>query len=55
MDEDPQLWTLQKSAEIAALCEQMLGAADAGDERVRDLLTMFEPSARDELAKQSNS
>jgi hypothetical protein len=48
---ETQLWTLEKSAEIADLWEQLLVAADAGDERARDFLATFGPWARGELAK----
>jgi len=55
MDEDPQLRTLQKSAEIPARWEQLPGAADAGDERTPELLATFGPSAREELAQRQKS
>jgi hypothetical protein len=55
MADETQLWTLEKSAEIADLWERLLQAADAGDERARDFLATFSPWARDELAKRPKS
>ena len=55
MADPSELWTLEKSAAIADLWEQLLGAADAGDERARDFLATFGPWARDELAKRPKS
>jgi len=55
MADETQLWTLEKSAEIADLWEQLLGAADAGDERARDFLATFGPWARDQLAARRKS
>lgn len=55
MADDPLFWTLQKSAQIADLWEQLLGAADAGDERARDFLATFGPWAQGELAKRPKS
>jgi hypothetical protein len=55
MTDKAQLWTLEKSAEIADLWEQLLGAANGGDQRARDFLATFGPWARDELAKTPKS
>jgi len=55
MADEPQLWTLEKSAAIADLWEQLIGAADAGDERAGDFLATFGPWARDQLAKRPKS
>jgi hypothetical protein len=55
MADDSQLWTLEKSAAIADLWDQLLGAADAGDERARDFLATFGPWAREQLAKRPRS
>ena len=55
MADDPQFWTLQQSAEIADLWEQLFVAADSGDERARDFLETFEPWARDELGTRRKS
>jgi hypothetical protein len=55
MDSSPPAWSLEKSAEIGALWQQLLDAADAGDERARDFLATFGPWARDELAKRPKS
>ena len=55
MAENRQLWTLEKSAAIADLWEQLLSAAEAGDERARDFLATFGPWAREELAKRPKS
>lgn len=49
MSDDPKLWTLQKSAEIADLWGQLIGAADCGDERARDFLATFGPWASEQL------
>jgi hypothetical protein len=53
--DEPFLWSLKKSEEIADLWKELLDAADAGDERARDFLAMFGPWARDELAKRPKS
>lgn len=50
-----ELWELKKSADIADLYEQLLDAADTGDQRARDFLATFGPWARGELAKRPKS
>ena len=55
MPDSPHLWSLEKSAEIADLWEQLLEAAEAGDERARDFLATFAPWAQAELSKHVRS
>jgi hypothetical protein len=52
---EPAIWTPDREAQIAELWQQLLEAADAGDERARDFLATFGPWARDELAMRPKS